>query len=187
MPWRCMGGGCIEPCILKLGISWYRFTLRLLYPRGKRPQYPLDSRGLGASQNRPGWRWDEKKILPLPGFELQPIGCPARSQSLSRVRQNKVMVALDGASFSGRFIHELTVISRYWVHWTLQPIWKWWHLDIFPSPPRTGPSSSSPYSQTFPVSTGLVSPSEVGDEKKNLNSSVTRNVIVQNFIVSSEF
>jgi hypothetical protein len=28
---------------------------------------------------------EKRKFLPLPGFELRPLGCPARSQSLYRL------------------------------------------------------------------------------------------------------
>jgi hypothetical protein len=60
------------------------FTLLLLYHRGKSPRYPLDRR-LGGSQSRSGWR-GEKKFLSLPKLKLRPLGHPARSQSLWRLR-----------------------------------------------------------------------------------------------------
>jgi hypothetical protein len=54
-PWRHI---CIGPYFLDLGTSWrwvVSFTLRLLYPRGKSPRYPLDRR-LGGPQSRSGVR-----------------------------------------------------------------------------------------------------------------------------------
>jgi hypothetical protein len=53
------------------------FTPRPLYPRGKSPKYPLD-RSLDDVEKR--------KFLTLLRPELQPLGCPARSQSLYRLR-----------------------------------------------------------------------------------------------------
>jgi hypothetical protein len=52
--------------------------------RRKSPPCPLDRR-LGGPQSRSG-RLEEEKFLPLPGRELRPLGRPARSQSLYRLR-----------------------------------------------------------------------------------------------------
>jgi hypothetical protein len=52
--------------------------------RGKRPWYPLDRR-MGGSQNLSGRPGGEKNLV-LPGLELRPLGHPARSQSLYRLR-----------------------------------------------------------------------------------------------------
>jgi hypothetical protein len=62
------GSGVIAPRILNNGARWMRvvnFISRLLYPRGKSPQYSLDMR-LGGTQSRPGSGGEEKKI-PSPG------------------------------------------------------------------------------------------------------------------------
>jgi hypothetical protein len=86
-PWRRMGSGRIDPRFLDLGTSWrwvVSFTPRPLYPRGKSPRYPFERR-LGGPQSQPGWR-DEEKILDPTGLELWPLGRPARSQSLYRLR-----------------------------------------------------------------------------------------------------
>jgi hypothetical protein len=59
-PWKCMGSGGIAPHILNLGTTWRwvaSFTLQLLYPQRKSPQYPLDRR-LGWS----GMWWPREKI-----------------------------------------------------------------------------------------------------------------------------
>jgi hypothetical protein len=56
------------------------FTPRPLYPRGKSPLYPLDMRWTT-------WR----KFLTLPGLEPRPLGRPAHSQSLYRLR-SKIQV-----------------------------------------------------------------------------------------------
>jgi hypothetical protein len=53
------------------------FTPRPLYPRGKSPRYPLDRRLGGVEKG---------KFLTLPGLELRPLGRPARSYSLYRLR-----------------------------------------------------------------------------------------------------
>jgi hypothetical protein len=81
------GSGCTDPRFLGLGSSWrwaVSFTPRTLYPRGKTPRYPLHSRGwIGL---RTGLDDAEKrKFLTLSGFELRPLGHPARSQSLYRL------------------------------------------------------------------------------------------------------
>jgi hypothetical protein len=74
------GFGCIDPRFLYLGTSWRRvvsFTTRPLYPEPMSPQ-TLDK--------RLGWLIagleDVKKgvNLHLPGLELRPLGCTARSQ-----------------------------------------------------------------------------------------------------------
>jgi hypothetical protein len=81
------GSGCIDQHFLDLGTSWrwvVSFTPRPLYPRGKRPRYPFDRR-LGGLQSRSG-RCGGKKFLTLPGLEFRPLGRPARSQSLYRLR-----------------------------------------------------------------------------------------------------
>jgi hypothetical protein len=55
------------------------FTPQLLYPRGKRDRSWVDPRsGLDDVEKR--------KFLTLPGLELRPLGRPARSQSLYRLR-----------------------------------------------------------------------------------------------------
>jgi hypothetical protein len=54
-----------------------------LHP-GKSPRYPLDRR-LGGPQGRSG-RHGEEKILDPTGTQLRPLGRPARSQSLYRLR-----------------------------------------------------------------------------------------------------
>jgi hypothetical protein len=83
------GSGCIDPHFFDLGTSWrwvVSFTPLPLYPRGKSP--PPSTNWIG------GWvdpRADlddveERKFLTLPWLELQPLGLPARSQSLYRLR-----------------------------------------------------------------------------------------------------
>jgi hypothetical protein len=87
MPGRLMGSGCIDPRILDLGINWrwaVSFTDRPLYPRGKSSRYSLNRR-LDGDQNRSGQNGEEK-ILSLPALGLRPLGRPARSQSLYRLR-----------------------------------------------------------------------------------------------------
>jgi hypothetical protein len=50
---------------------------RPLYPRGKKPQYPLN-RGLGGPHSRSGPCGVEKNLLPLPGIEPQPSSSARR-------------------------------------------------------------------------------------------------------------
>jgi hypothetical protein len=82
-----MGNGCINPHFLDLCTNWrwaVSFTLLLLYPRKKRPRYPLDRR-LGGP--RAGLDDVEKrKFLTLPGLEFTFLGRPARRQSIYRLR-----------------------------------------------------------------------------------------------------
>jgi hypothetical protein len=86
-PWKRMGSGCIDPHFLDLGTSWRwavnsrpgRFT-----PRERAPGVHwiggwLDPRA-GVDDV------EKRKFLILPGLELQPLGRPARSQSLYRPR-----------------------------------------------------------------------------------------------------
>jgi hypothetical protein len=82
-----MGSRCIDPLFHNLGTSWkwvVSFMPRPLYPR---------ERALGTHCIR-GWvdpraglndieKW---KFLTLPGLQLWPLGRPARSQSLYRLR-----------------------------------------------------------------------------------------------------
>jgi hypothetical protein len=60
------------------------FTPLLLYPRGKSPRYPLD-RSLCGPQSQSGQRGEEKMLDPN-RLELRPLGCPAHSRSLYRLR-----------------------------------------------------------------------------------------------------
>jgi hypothetical protein len=79
------GSGCTDPRILDVGTSsrWaVSFTPRHLYPWCK---YPLDKR-LSGLRNWSGRRGEKRKILPLQGLELRPLGRPARTKSLYRLR-----------------------------------------------------------------------------------------------------
>jgi hypothetical protein len=60
------------------------FTLRLLYPRGKSPRYPLDRR-LDGPQSRSGRGGEKKNFQPPPGIEPPNLDRPFRSQSLYRL------------------------------------------------------------------------------------------------------
>jgi hypothetical protein len=63
---KAYGSGCTDPRFLDLGTSWrwvVNFTPRPLYPRGKRPGYPLDRR-LGGPQSRSGRFGEEKNSWP---------------------------------------------------------------------------------------------------------------------------
>jgi hypothetical protein len=76
-----MGNGCIDPHFLDLGTSWrwvVNFTPRPLYPRGKVGGWVDLRAGLDDLEKR--------KFFTLPGFEVWPLGRPARSQSLYRLR-----------------------------------------------------------------------------------------------------
>jgi hypothetical protein len=71
---------------LDLGTSWWvaSYTLRPLYPLGKSPGTHWIG---GWVDPRPGLNdMDKWKFLTLPGLELRPIGRPASSQSLYRLR-----------------------------------------------------------------------------------------------------
>jgi hypothetical protein len=82
------GSGCIDPRFLDLGTSWrwvVSFTPRPLYPRERAPGTHWIR---GWVNPRAGLDHMEKcKFFTPPGFELQPLGRPARSQSLYRLRQ----------------------------------------------------------------------------------------------------
>jgi hypothetical protein len=86
-PWIIWRNGWIDPRVLDLSTSlrWVvSCTPRPLYSRGKIPLYPLDRRvggpkaGLHDVENR--------KFLTILALELRPLGLPARSQSLYRLR-----------------------------------------------------------------------------------------------------
>jgi hypothetical protein len=81
------GSGCIYPHFLDLGTNRRRvvsFTPQSLYPRGKSPRYPLDRR-LDGPQSQ-SERRGEGKILDPTGTRIRPLGRPAHSQSLYRLR-----------------------------------------------------------------------------------------------------
>jgi hypothetical protein len=59
------------------------FTPWSLYPRGKRPRYPL-GRKLGGPRASLD-NLERRKFLTLLGLELRSLGRPARSQSLYRL------------------------------------------------------------------------------------------------------
>jgi hypothetical protein len=78
-PCRRMGRSELQlHAFFDLGTRWrwvVSFTPRPLYPRGKRPWYPL-SRRLGGPQSRSGRGGVEKNSHPLPAFEtliIQPV------------------------------------------------------------------------------------------------------------------
>jgi hypothetical protein len=79
--------------------------LRPLYPQGKKPWYPLDSR-LGGPQSRSGHGGEEKNSQILPGLEspiIQPVA-QRYTTELSRLEQgpvqNKSAAHLNGRQFS---------------------------------------------------------------------------------------
>jgi hypothetical protein len=79
------GSGCIDPYFLDLGISrrWaVSYTPQPLYPRGKKPWYPLQRR-LGGPQSRYGQHGEEKILDPTGTWtptpwpsSLQPVAIP---------------------------------------------------------------------------------------------------------------
>jgi hypothetical protein len=82
-PCRHMGEWRYSSTILDLGTRWRRvvsFTSRPLYPRGKRPQYPLDRKLVGP-QSWSGCYGVKKSILPLSAIKP---GRSDRSPSLHR-------------------------------------------------------------------------------------------------------
>jgi hypothetical protein len=79
-----MGEWRYSSTILDLSTKWrwvVSFTPRPLYPRGNRPQYPLNRR-LGEPQSRSGRCAIEKNFLPVLGIEP---GRPACIPSLYRL------------------------------------------------------------------------------------------------------
>jgi hypothetical protein len=81
------GSGCVDPCVLGFGNRWrwvVSFASLLLYSPWKNPRYPLD-RSPRASLDAV----ERRKIFPLLGLELQPLGRPARRNSLYRLRYPK--------------------------------------------------------------------------------------------------
>jgi hypothetical protein len=87
MPWRRVGNGCIDPHFLDLGTSW-----RWVVSFTPRPLYPLER--ASGTHCIGGWvdprggldSMEKWNFFTLPGFELRPLGRPARSQSLYRLR-----------------------------------------------------------------------------------------------------
>jgi hypothetical protein len=81
----------IAPHILDLGtiLRWVlSFTTRPLYPRGKRPRYPLDGRGGAGWAPEPVWTrwWRENFPAPAGNGTREPRpDRPARSRSLYRL------------------------------------------------------------------------------------------------------
>jgi hypothetical protein len=82
-----MGSGYIDPIFLDLGISWrwlFSFTPQPLYLREKARGTHSIGGWVGARAGLDNM--EEWKFLTLPGLELRPLGHPARSQSLYRLR-----------------------------------------------------------------------------------------------------
>jgi hypothetical protein len=81
------GSGCIDPHFLYLSTSWrwaVSFTPLPPYPRGKSPSTNWTGEWVGS---RAGLDVvEQRKFLNLPGLELRPLGRPAHSQSLYRLR-----------------------------------------------------------------------------------------------------
>jgi hypothetical protein len=72
--------GGIAPRILDLGTRWrwvVSFTPQPLYPQGRSPWYPLDTR-LGGPQSRSGRGGEEKNSQPVPGLETPIIQAVAQ-------------------------------------------------------------------------------------------------------------
>jgi len=87
MPWRHIGvgGGCIASYFLDLSTRrrWVvNFMPRLLYIRGKSPQYPLKRR-LSGLQNQSVHGGEEKNSLPQPRIKPQNPNCQAHNQFLN--------------------------------------------------------------------------------------------------------
>jgi hypothetical protein len=66
-----------------VGCEWLASCPSIFTP-GKEPQYPLDRRLSGPQTSLDAV--EKKKLLTLPGLELQPLSRPARNQSLYRLR-----------------------------------------------------------------------------------------------------
>jgi hypothetical protein len=89
---RRTGSGCIDSRFLEHGTSW-RFHAPAALTPGKEPPVPIGQEVEWAPV--PVWTpWRDFFILP--GLELQPLGRPARSQSLYRL------------SYSGSYIYIVT-------------------------------------------------------------------------------
>jgi hypothetical protein len=80
------GSGCIDPCFLGLGTSW-RWS-------ASRPGRFISGERAPDTHWRGGWvdpragldDVEQRKFFTLTGVELRPLGHPARSQSLYRLR-----------------------------------------------------------------------------------------------------
>jgi hypothetical protein len=82
-----LGSGCIDPHFPDLDICrrWViHFTPLPLYPRGKSPPFHWIG-GWVAPRNGLD-DVEKRKFLTLPGLEIRPLGRPARSQLLYRLR-----------------------------------------------------------------------------------------------------
>jgi hypothetical protein len=123
------GSGCIDTRILDFGTSWrwtVSFTPRLFYSPEKEPPVPI---GLDYVEKR--------KISPLPGLELQPVGRPARSQSLYRLR------------YPG-FYHQKMITNYYEYHY--------FKLLAGKKNPLGGPQGSAGIQLTIPDADGYRAP-----------------------------
>jgi hypothetical protein len=87
MPWRCMREWMYRSRFLDLGTSWrwvVSFMPRPLYPQEKAPGTHWIG---GWVKPRAGLdEMEKRKFLTLLGLELRPLGRPARSESLYRLR-----------------------------------------------------------------------------------------------------
>jgi hypothetical protein len=93
---------------------------------------------------------ERRKIFPVPGLELRPLGCPARSRSLYRLSSVSIVTRLSqddrriGVLFPGGkeiyvFSTGLTQPLIQWVPGSLSPEVKWPELEAgYSSPSGTG-------------------------------------------------
>jgi len=106
------------------------FTSLPLYPRWKRPRYPLNRR-VSVSQNQSGRFRQNKNLLTLPGIEPQFLGRPAQLLLVSKGScsvifshlETKTLTITTKLTFLGQFsrmIYAFTESSK-----------KWWSLTTF--------------------------------------------------------
>jgi hypothetical protein len=77
------GSGCLDPRFLDLDTSWrwvVSFTPRSLYPWERAPSTRWIGGWVGPRASLDYTK--KRKFLTLPGLKLQPLSCPAHSQSL---------------------------------------------------------------------------------------------------------
>jgi hypothetical protein len=113
-------GGIAAGVQVQLGTKWRRvvsLTSRPLYPRGRRPQYPLN--GLREHQSRYGCFGAEENPWPLPAIDPRIFDCPACSlvtavtNTSLRASVQTLVLSVTSKTLSLRYVHLIRIVYYF--------------------------------------------------------------------------